>query len=244
LDCAVHFDTGMNRLGLPEYERAVLATEANARLRNLRVVLWMSHLACGDDCSSSMNAEQLARFRAALATLPPAAASLSASAGALLGREYHFDLVRPGIGLYGGNPCRDRPNPFLVAAVLTARILQLRRVDTGETVGYGATFRARRPSLLATIGLGYADGLMRAIGNKGSGAIAGVRAPVVGRVSMDLVTLDMTDVPEDAVRVGADVEFLGDTIALDEFASLAGTASYEVLTSLGHRMARHYEGAA
>jgi len=244
LDGAIHLDTGMNRLGLPEYERAMLAAEAKTRLSNLDVVLWMSHLACGDDCRSPMNAEQIARFRAALATLPPAPASLSASAGVLLGKDYHFDLVRPGIGLYGGNPCGEVTNPFAVVAVLTGRILQLRRVDSGETVGYGATFRAGRPSHLATIGLGYADGLMRAIGNKGSGVIAGVRAPVVGRVSMDLVTLDVTDAPRDAVRLGADVEFLGDTISLDEFASLAGTASYEVLTSLGHRMPRHYEAAA
>jgi len=244
LDCAIHFDTGMNRLGLPAYELTTLAAETGERLRHLNVVLWMSHLACGEDCNSPMNAMQLQRFRKALASLPPAPASLSASAGALLGREYHFDLVRPGIGLYGGNPCTDRPNPFAVVAVLTGRILQLRRVDTGESVGYGATFRASRPSVLATIGLGYADGLMRAIGNKGSGAIAGVRAPIVGRMSMDLATLDVTDVPADALAIGGDVEFLGDTISLEEFASLAGTASYEVLTSLGRRVPRHYEAAA
>ena len=127
---------------------------------------------------------------------------------------------------------------------LSAQRLQLRLVDTGGTVGYGATFRTSRPSILATIGLGYADGLMRAIGNKGSGAIAGMRAPVVGRVSMDLATLDVTDVPPDTLKTGGDVEFIGDTISLEEFAALAGTASYEVLTSLGSRMARHYEPAA
>ena len=244
LDCAVHLDTGMNRLGLPDYERAMLAAESEIRLRHLNVVLWMSHLACGDDCASPMNAAQLARFRAALASLPPAPASLAASAGALLGRDYHFDLVRPGIGLYGGSPCTGRPNPFMVVAVLTGRILQLRRVDSGETVGYGASFRAARPSTLATIGLGYADGLMRAIGNRGEGAIGGIRAPVVGRMSMDLVTLDVSGVPPDALAVGTDVEFLGDTISLEEFAAHAGTANYEVLTSLGHRMARIYEPAA
>ncbi len=244
LDCAIHLDTGMNRLGLPEYERAVLSAEVNARLCHLDVVLWMSHLACGEDRASPMNAAQLARFRAALASLPPAPASLAASAGALLGKEYWFDLVRPGIGLYGGNPCTGRPNPFGVVAVLTGRILQLRRVDTGESVGYGATFRAARPSTLATIGLGYADGLMRAIGNRGEGAIAGVRAPVVGRVSMDVITLDVSDVRPDALNIGAEVEFLGDTISLDEFAAHAGTATYEVLTSLGRRMPRTYEPAA
>jgi alanine racemase len=244
LDCAIHFDTGMNRLGLPDYERATLAGETGTRLRHLQVVLWMSHLACGDDCASPMNAEQLARFRAALAALPPAPASLAASAGVLLGQEYHFDLVRPGIGLYGGNPCTGRPNPFSAVALLTGRILQLWRVDTGKTVGYGATFRAARPSTLATIGLGYADGLMRAIGNRGEGAIAGVRAPVVGRVSMDLVTLDVSAVPQDSLEVGAEVEFFGDTISLEEFADHAGTANYEVLTSLGHRVPRIYEPSA
>src|SRR2546423_1249822 len=155
--------------------------------RHLKGVLWLSHISCGDDCGSAWNAPQLARFRAALATLPPAPASLAASAGALLGRDYHFDLVRPGIGLYGGSPCTGRPNPFAVVAVLTGRILQLRRVDTGETVCYAASFRTARPSTLATIGLGYADGLMRAIGNTGEGAMAGARVPVGGRVAMDLI---------------------------------------------------------
>lgn len=244
LDCAIHLDTGMNRLGLPQYEWLGLAAEAGTWLRHLHVVLWMSHLACGDDCLSAMNAAQLACFRAALADLPPAPASLSASAGVLLGKEYHFDLVRPGIGLYGGNPCVGRVNPFTAAVVLTGRILQLRRVDTGGTVGYGATFRTARPSTLATIGLGYADGLMRAIGNRGEGAIVGIRAPIVGRVSMDLVTLDVSDVAPDLLAIGAEVEFLGDTISLEEFAVNASTASYEVLTSLGRRMARHYEIAA
>jgi alanine racemase len=244
LDCAIHLDTGMNRLGLSAEERAVLSAEASTRLRDVNVALWMSHLACGDDCTSPMNRQQLVRFRDALAALPQAPASLVASAGALLGKEYAFDLVRAGIGLYGGNPCVGQANPFAIAAVLTGRILQLRRVDTGESVGYGATFRADRASTVATVGLGYADGLMRAIGNRGSGAIAGTRVPVVGRVSMDLVTLDVTDIPSDALKLGADVEFLGDTVSLEEFAAAAGTASYEVLTSLGARMARHYEPAA
>jgi alanine racemase len=244
LGCAIHLDTGMNRLGLPREEFAVLAAERARRLRDVDVVLWMSHLACGDECASDMNRVQLARFRDALAALPPAPASLAASAGALLGREYHFDLIRAGIGLYGGNPCIGRPNPFAVVAVMSGKILQLRRVDTGDSVGYGAEFRASRPSLLATIGLGYADGLMRAIGNKGFGAIDGVRVPVVGRVSMDLVTLDVTDLAADALHAGDDVEFLGDTISLDEFAALAGTATYEVLTRLGARLARRYEPAA
>lgn len=239
-DAAVHIDTGMNRLGLPPYECDTLVAETRSRLDAVNVVLWMSHLACADDAASPMNSVQLDRFRAALAKLPPAPASLCSSGGILLGGDYHFDMVRPGVALYGGNPQPGNPNPFKTVAELSGRILQVRRVDKGGTVGYGATFRAGRPTTLATVALGYADGLMRAIGNRGTGAIAGVRAPIVGRVSMDLLTLDATDVPEQACKVGAAAEFLGDTISLGCLAEAAGSAAYEVLTSLRGRVARRY----
>jgi len=244
LDAAIHIDTGMNRLGLPAHELAVLSGEAKERLGGLRIVLAMSHLVCADDASSPMNALQLDRFRTALAMLPQAPASLASSGGVLLGKGYAFDMVRPGIGLYGGNPHLSAPNPFAAVAVLTGRILQLRRVDSGESVGYGATYRTERPGTLATIALGYADGVMRALGNKGSAAIGGVRLPFVGRVSMDLVTLDVTDVPQRALETGAEVELFGDTISLDEFAAAAGTANYEILTRLGSRLPRLYVDGA
>jgi alanine racemase len=240
LDAAIHFDTGMNRLGLPAYELATLAGEAKERLSGLRVVLAMSHLACADDAASAMNATQLERFKTALAMLPPAPASLASSGGVLLGKDYAFDMVRPGIGLYGGNPWKSGPNPFATAAVLSARILQLRRVDSGESVGYGATHTIARPGMLATIALGYADGVLRALGNKGAAAIAGTRAPFAGRVSMDLITLDVTDVPPRALEIGAEVEIFGDTISLGDFAAGAGTANYEILTRLGSRLPRDY----
>ena len=242
LDAAIHIDTGMNRLGLPGAELATLAADHAKRLDGIRLVLLMSHLACSDDAEAKMNRVQLDRFKTALAMLPPAPACLAASGGIMLGRDYLFDTVRPGIGLYGGNPQPAKPNPFQVAVRLTARILQLRRADKGETVGYGATFRIKRPSLLATAGLGYADGLMRAISNRGAGAIGGVRVPVVGRVSMDLVTLDVTDVPG-TLATGVDVELFGDTISLEEIATAANTISYEILTSLSHRATRVYEAA-
>jgi alanine racemase len=241
LDAGIHFDTGMNRLGLPPTELSLLSSEAAKRLAGINPVLTMSHLACSDEPASKMNSEQLERFRAGLAMLPPAAASLSASGGVLLGKDYAFDLVRPGIALYGGNPCKAAPNPFRTVVQLTGRILQVRRVDKGESVGYGASFRTARPSTLATVALGYADGLMRAIGNKGSGAIGGVRAPVAGRVSMDLITLDVTEIP--SVEPGTEVEFIGDTISLEEAACAAGTANYEILTGLGSRFPRHYVSA-
>jgi alanine racemase len=242
LDAAVHLDTGMSRLGLPHDELSTLVAERVARLENINVVLWMSHLACADDPDNPMNAHQLDRFRAALAILPPGQASLSSSAGVMLGKDYAFDMVRPGVGLYGGNPQPNGANPFATVAVLTARILQLRKIEKGETAGYGATFKASRITELATVGIGYTDGLMRSLGNRGSGAIGGVRAPVAGRVSMDLITLDVTDVP--GAAVGAEVEFIGDTISLEEIATNAGTAAYEILTSLARRVPRHYEAGA
>jgi alanine racemase len=240
LEAAIHLDTGMNRLGLPAYETAELIANAPNLLKPIQISLIMSHLACAEDPAAAMNAIQLERFRTALSSLPSAPASLSSSGGILLGRDFAFDMVRPGVALYGGNPQPGKPNHFKPVATLSARILQLRRVDKGEGVGYGATFRAGRSSTLATVALGYADGLMRAIGNRGVAAIASVRVPVVGRVSMDLVTLDVTDVPESSLAVGAEVEFLGDTISLEEFAAAAQTASYEILTSLGTRAPRRY----
>lgn len=242
LDAGIHIDTGMNRLGLPASELATLSGEHAKRLEGLRVVMLMSHLACSEDADAKMNRLQLDRFKTALSMLPPAPASLAATGGIMLGKDYLFDLVRPGLGLYGGNPQPAKPNPFAVAVRVTAQILQLRRVDKGETVGYGATFRTKRPSLLATAALGYADGLMRAISNHGAGAIGGVRVPVVGRVSMDLVTLDVTDVPG-SLSTGMDVEFIGDTVTLEDAAAAANTISYELLTSLSHRATRRYEDA-
>ncbi|HTW35642.1 MAG TPA: alanine racemase [Rhizomicrobium sp.] len=242
-DASVHLDTGLSRLGLPPAELSVLAAEAGQRITGFNLVLVMSHLACAENPASPMNREQLARFRAALAQLPPAPASLASSGGILLGHDFAFDLVRPGIALFGGNPQTGVPNPFAVAAQLTGRVLQVRRVDKGECVGYGATFRVERPTTLVTVALGYADGLMRALGNRGAGAIAGHRAPIVGRMSMDLVTLDVTDVPPRSIAPGMEVEFLGDTMRLEDMAAAANTASYEILTSLGRRVRRVYKDA-
>jgi len=240
LDAVIHIDTGMNRLGLPANELSLLAAEQARRLEGLRVVLWMSHLACSDEPNDRMNRIQLERFKTALAMLPQAPASLSASGGIMLGKDYLFDMVRPGLGLYGGNPQPSVANPFAPVVRLTAPILQVHRAGKGETVGYGASFKTKRPSLLAVAGLGYADGIFRSLSNCGAVAVNGVRAPIVGRVSMDLVTFDVTDVPGD-VMPGTEAELVGDTISLEEIATAAGTISYEILTSLSHRAKRLYE---
>jgi alanine racemase len=245
LDAVVHVDTGMNRLGLPPDELSILAAESGKRLAGLNLVLVMSHLACADQPSNPMNAQQLARFREALAMLPPAPASLAASHGAMLGPDYHFDLVRPGVALYGANPQAPEgahpkgpegtvgsvPNLMQTVAVLSAKVLQLRRIDSGESVGYAATYRPKRPTMLATIALGYADGYPRALSNTGVAVIAGARAPIVGRVSMDLITLDVTDLPAPPA-IGDEVELLGDSVSLGEVAQSAGTNEYEILTWL------------
>jgi alanine racemase len=237
LDAVIHVDTGMNRLGLAPDELAILSGQSAKRLAGLNVVLVMSHLACADE-NSKMNGEQLSRFRQALAMLPPAPASLAASHGAFLGMEYHFDLVCPGVEIYGANPQNTGQNLMQTVAILTGKVLQVRRIDSGDSVGYAATFRAKRPTMLATVALGYADGIPRTLSSKGAAAIHGARAPIVGRVSMDLITLDVTDI---AVNPGDEAELLGETITLGEVAASAGTNEYEILTRL-RRMPRVYQG--
>ena len=243
-DAAIHIDTGMNRLGLPPEELATLAAEWKTRLAGINLVLLMSHLASADDLGpdAAMNRRQLERFRSSLAMLPPTRASLAASSGIHLGKDYHFDLVRPGIGLYGAGP-KGVENPMKSVAVLTGRVLQVRRIDKGDSVGYAATFHAKRPTMIATVALGYADGLLRAASNRGMAAINGARVPVVGRISMDLITLDVTDL-KTPPQPGDEAELMGDTVTLAQVAEAAGTNEYEILTRLSSRVTRRYADAA
>jgi alanine racemase len=206
----------------------------------VNLVLIMSHLACADETHRENNWTQLARFRAALAALPAAPASFAASAGIELGRDFLFDLVRPGIAIYGGSPLPGRPSPYRTAASLTGRVLQVRSLEAGDNVGYAASFTAARPTRLAIVATGYADGLIRAMGARGFAAIAGVRVPYAGRISMDLLALDATDVPETALVRGAEVEFLGDTISLEDVADWSGSITHEVLTAISPRAHRIY----
>ena len=229
---AVQIDTGMNRLGMEEPEIPPLPTDGSIRLV-------LSHLACADEPESPFNRAQLLEFGrlAERLSLPGASLSLSATAGILLGPEFHFGLTRPGVGLYGGLPFADARH----VVELTVPIIQIRDLAAGEIVGYGATWVADRPSRIATIAAGYADGLFRATGNRARAFHAGRPLPVVGRVSMDVITLDVTDAPD--LWPGEHVELLGPNQTVDDLADAAGTIGYEVLTSLGSRYARRYRDA-
>jgi alanine racemase len=230
---AVHVDTGMNRLGLSEADWP----EAARLLDGLAITHLVSHLACGDEPGHSMNAVQLAIFHRARPFWPSARRSLSATAGVYLGPEYAMEEVRPGIGLYGGGPLPVIGPAPLPVLRLTAPILQLRKAPEGVTVGYGASHAIGRPTTIATLGLGYADGFLRAASNNGYGVVCNEKRPILGRVSMDLVTLDVTGLP---VMVGDEVEFIGPAMTLAEQASAMSTIDYELLTRLGHRATRSY----
>lgn len=240
LDAAIHIDTGMNRSGLGRAQTNALATHVKQALAGVNLALLMSHLACADEPAHPLNRKQLDNFRTALAMLPPAPASLAATSGVELGRDYLFDLARPGLGLYGGNPNPERPNPYRSVAHLTAPVLQVRHVEAGETVGYGATFTASRPTVLAIIAAGYADGLMRALAARGHAMVAGTRAAYAGRISMDLAALDVSHLSPDRIGVGAEVELLGEHVSLEDAAAAAGTINHEILTSLSPRAERTY----
>ena len=240
IKAALHVDTGMNRLGLPLGEALALGGQAGS----LGIDLVMSHFVSSEVPGDPLNAQQIARFDAVRAAFPGLRASMANSAGLFLPQRPFCDLARPGYALYGGNPTPDAPNPMRAVVTLRAPVIQIREIGVGESVGYNAQWSARRVSRLATIGVGYADGLPRALMGTdarigGEAMVAGVRCPFAGRVSMDLTVIDVTDVPG-GVRPGDMVELLGAAITVDDMAARAGTIGYEILTNLGRRYARVY----
>lgn len=244
---AIHIDTGINRLGLKADEQRHLL--ANRKLMNgFGLSLIMSHLACADTPDHPKNSAQRADFTEFCAQFRRTPLSLANSAGIFLGADFHFDLVRPGIALYGGNPFAARPNPMTPVVRLYARILQIGEADAGETVGYGASLELQRRTRYATVSVGYADGYFRKLGSSNGqrGAIGwldGRPLPILGRVSMDLAVFDITDLPEASAQRGGFVELIGPHFTVDDAAGLAGTIGYEILTSLGSRSTRVYLGA-
>jgi alanine racemase len=228
LPAAIHFDTGMHRLGFPS------DTPAD-RFADLKITLVMTHLACADEPDSGLNAGQASTFAEIVRRFPRVPTSIGNSAGWLSGCQ--GDVGRPGIGLYGGNPFSDRPSPMRPVASLQGRILQLRALAPGETVGYGASWTAEQETLAATVAIGYADGVPRHLSGAGEMALeGGQRCPILGRVSMDTTVIDVSAAP--GVSVGDWVECFGRHISVDEAADCAGTLSYELLTRVGARVPR------
>jgi alanine racemase len=237
----LHLDTGMARLGLDAVEQARLVAD-HSLLAGLDLLYIMTHLACADEPDHPLNAKQAARFAHACAGLPKRPRSFANSSGLFLGANYASDLARPGCALYGINPTPGAPNPMLPVIRLEAPILQIREIPAGASVGYGAAFVAARPSRIATIAVGYADGYLRCLSGQGVAAYRDMILPMVGRVSMDLITLDVTDAP--GIAPGDVLQLIGGAApSPDDLAARAGTIGYEILTSLGDRYRRAY-GAA
>lgn len=229
----VHVDTGMTRLGLRSTDVAMLS---EALINRCSMVI--SHLACANDPEHPQNGQQLERFRAALGTFPRAKACLTNSSGLFLPDAFHFDMGRPGCALYGINPVNET-NPMQQVATLSAPILQIRTLDRDEHVGYGATHPAAKGAHIAIIGFGYADGWLRDLGNRGHAYIAGKKVPVVGRISMDMIALDVSTIPEQQL-VDQRAEFINSQQTVDDIARECSSIGYEIFTRIGHRVKRHY----
>lgn len=237
---AIHLDTGMNRLGIRR-EGEIEELAENYKAWGLDIKFIMSHLSCADEKNHPMNKSQLQTFKEYKKLFAAKKLSLANSAGIFLGKNYHFDMVRPGISLYGGKPNNScAKNPMKNVARLTSRVLQIEQIDRKGAVGYGATHSLAKGAKIATVAVGYADGYLRSLSNRGICYIGDIAVPVVGRVSMDLITLDVSNVPDKMLTQGAEVELIGDNIPVDVVAGKAGTISYEILTSLGGRYKRVY----
>lgn len=239
LPVALHVDSGLNRLGMPWGEVQKLGATPDL-LGGLDLQLIMSHLAIPALVNNPMNASQLKAFHRALKTLPKAPASLAASSGSFIGRDYLFDMVRIGSSIYGMNPIPNKPNPMRAVTRLEFPVLQVQEIPVGETVGYGCTFKADRPTRIATLGGGFSDGYMRSLSNSGTIWLGDYRAPVVGRVSMDLITIDVTDMPLHLVQPGQMVSVLNEHYTVNHLAGEARTRTTEILCGLGRKPKRRY----
>lgn len=237
----IAIDTGMSRLGHTPTETRKLAGEPE-RLAGIEIVLVMSHLACSEDRGNSLNETQRRLFDDLRRLLPPARASLANSGGVFLGGDFLYDLTRPGAALYGVGRSTGATISLQQVVGLKGKVLQVRHIDSDSTVGYGATRRVRAGARLATVAAGYADGYFRSLSDRGHGYAGGIRVPVAGRVSMDLLTFDVSETPPDSVRPGDEIELLGPGHTVDDLAEEAGTIGYEVLTALGQRYRRIYTG--
>ena len=239
LPAILHADTGMSRLGLSAQEMAAIEDDPSL-LQGIKVEILLSHLVSSEIPQAESNFAQLQRFNALRGRYPGTKTSLANSAGMFLDLSFMSDLARPGAALYGLNPTPNAPNPMRPVIRLSSRILQIRTIEAGETVGYNATWTAPRRSRIATVAAGYADGFLRSLSNRASARFDGHPLPLVGRVSMDLATFDVTDRPD--LQPGDSLELIGPQHDADAIAVEAGTNGYEILTSLGRRYQRRYVG--
>ncbi|QND45942.1 alanine racemase (plasmid) [Rhizobium lusitanum] len=239
LPAVLQFDTGMSRLGIPPEDRAAFATEL-AQSSAVEILFIMSHLASADELDNVQNAEQLAEMRKIAVEFPQFGVSFANSGGVFLGVDYHGILTRTGIAVYGGALTAGQSNSIQPVVRLDVAVVQTRTVPPGTLIGYGGTHAAKAEMRLATISAGYADGLPRCLGDRGAVFYDGVRLPIVGRVSMDSVTIDITALPPGTLTLGNLVEVIGPHQTLEDLAKSAGTISYEILTGLGHRYHRDY----
>ena len=237
--CMIHIDSGMNRLGMTRAEVKSLASDTSL-LEALTIDYVITHLGCSDEPDHEQNARQLQRFDELRALLPPHKTSIASSPGVFLDSEHHGDLARPGIALYGGRPDVGPGNPMQEVARVEGRIVQIREVEEDAFVGYGATESVSAGSTLATIAFGYADGYPRSLSGKGRIKIGDFVAKVIGRVSMDVTVVDISDAPDGSISVGDWATLIGDGIDLDDVADAAGTISYEILNRIGRRVERVY----
>lgn len=233
LAAAAHFDTGMTRLGF--------SAENIDEVKTHNIKLVMSHLASAENIHDSKNVAQLAEFQHIASSFPNAIKSFANSYGVYLQSDYHFNLARPGIALYGGNPLPDQTNPMSNVVKLEAPIIQIHEIQKNKTVGYCATYEAKPGDIIATIPLGYADGILRALSNRGKVFAEGYELPIVGRISMDLVTIKINNLPPEKRRIGQQVEVLGEHYNICDMARDAATIEYEIITRLGNRFERVYK---
>ena len=239
LPAIIQLDTGMSRMGLSGAEVAAWSADPDF-IRGIQLQYVMSHLACAEDQQDPMNAQQLALFNRLRTSLPKCGASLANSSGIFLGPQFHFDLARPGAALYGIAPVAGQANPMQAVAHLQGKIIQTREIAAGTGVGYSLTWRSKQPSRIATVAVGYADGWLRALSNRGVVHIDGIAAAMVGNVSMDTMTIDVSHIAPEKLIPGTLVDLISVENTVDQVAAKAGTIGYEILTSLGLRYQREY----
>ncbi len=241
MNAIIHFDTGMSRLGLDEAETEKLINNKKNILKKTNIRYIMSHLACGDDPKSKKNSKQLKMFRKISKSFENIKMTLANSAGTLLGKNYHFDMVRPGISLYGGNAQKNEKSNYRHVIKLSAKLIQIRQIKKGSTVGYGATYKAKKKMVIGTISIGYADGLNRLFSNNMKCYYKRKEINLIGRVSMDLITLDLSKFQKKDVQINDRIEIINDQNNINQISKNIGTIPYEILTNLGQRYSRKYK---